>query len=151
MAALLDTVPAPRTAYDEDAPALDRDTVLRRYTRHVNTSLAGIARMVAAPVETRSAGTKVYGSDGEAYLDCGGFGVFLLGHCHPTVVGAVLVLGVGTWALAGASWWPAGVVGQLLVTAGAAAGAWYLVTRLLALRPRRRSSPEPGRLVRTGA
>lgn len=82
-------VPAQHTPYDETAPSLDRDTVLRRYSKHVNSALAGIARLVAAPVETRSAGTKVYGADGAAYLDCGGFGVFLLGHCHPTVVGAV--------------------------------------------------------------
>ncbi len=66
-----------------------RDLVLQRYTNHVNKSLAGLARMMAAPVEASSAGTKVYGDDGEAYLDCGGFGVFLLGHCHPTVVRAV--------------------------------------------------------------
>ncbi|MBV9161652.1 MAG: aspartate aminotransferase family protein [Pseudonocardiales bacterium] len=67
----------------------DRDVVLERYHRHVNTSLASLARMIGAPVETRSAGTKVYGADGEVYLDCGGFGVFLLGHCHPRVVRAV--------------------------------------------------------------
>lgn len=67
----------------------DRDRVLGRYTKHVNTSLASLARLVAAPVEVSAAGTKVYGSDGHAYLDCGGFGVFLLGHCHPRVVAAV--------------------------------------------------------------
>jgi putrescine aminotransferase len=66
-----------------------RDLVLQRYTNHVNKSLAGLARLMAAPVEISSAGTKVYGDDGETYLDCGGFGVFLLGHCHPTVVHAV--------------------------------------------------------------
>jgi putrescine aminotransferase len=67
----------------------DRDLVLRRYTKHVNTSLASLARLVASPVELRSSGTKVYGGDGKTYLDCGGFGVFLLGHCHPRVVAAV--------------------------------------------------------------
>jgi putrescine aminotransferase len=66
-----------------------RDTVLRRYSRHVNASLASLSRLLAAPVELRSAGTKVYGDDGKTYLDCGGFGVFLLGHCHPRVVAAV--------------------------------------------------------------
>jgi len=70
------------------APA-DRDRVLDRYTKHVNSSLASLARMVAAPVEVAAAGSKVYGSDGQTYLDCGGFGVFLLGHCHPAVVAAV--------------------------------------------------------------
>jgi len=70
------------------APA-DRDRVLDRYTRHVNKALASLARMVAAPVEVAAAGSKVRGSDGHTYLDCGGFGVFLLGHCHPAVVTAV--------------------------------------------------------------
>ena len=70
------------------APA-DREQVLDRYTRHVNKSLASLARLVAAPVEVAATGSKVRGSDGQAYLDCGGFGVFLLGHCHPAVVAAV--------------------------------------------------------------
>jgi putrescine aminotransferase len=66
-----------------------RDQVLARYTRHVNKSLASLARLIAAPVEVAAAGSKVLGSDGHTYLDCGGFGVFLLGHCHPAVVAAV--------------------------------------------------------------
>ena len=66
-----------------------RDRVLDQYTRHVNSSLATLARLVAAPVEMAAVGSKVLGSDGHAYLDCGGFGVFLLGHCHPVVVAAV--------------------------------------------------------------
>ena len=67
----------------------DRDRVIDRYTKHVNKSLASLARLVAAPVEVAAAGSKVHGSDGHTYLDCGGFGVFLLGHCHPVVVTAV--------------------------------------------------------------
>ena len=67
----------------------DRDRVLDRYTKHVNKSLASLARFVAAPVEVAAAGSKVRGSDGHTYLDCGGFGVFLLGHCPPAVVAAV--------------------------------------------------------------
>jgi putrescine aminotransferase len=65
------------------------DQVLDRYARHVNKSLASLARLVATPVEVAAAGSKVQGSDGHAYLDCGGFGVFLLGHCHPVVVATV--------------------------------------------------------------
>src|SRR5271167_4354721 len=67
----------------------NRDQVLDRYTNHVNKSLASLARLVAAPVEMAATGSKVRGSDGHTYLDCGGFGVFLLGHCHPAVVAAV--------------------------------------------------------------
>ena len=66
-----------------------RDLVLDRYHRHVNTSLARLGQLLDAPVEVRSAGTRVYGDDGREYLDCGGFGVFLLGHSHPVVVQAV--------------------------------------------------------------
>jgi putrescine aminotransferase len=68
---------------------MDRDVVLAQYTRHVNASLASIARLVSSPVEMAARGTMVQGSDGKTYLDCGGFGVFLLGHCHPAVVAAV--------------------------------------------------------------
>jgi putrescine aminotransferase len=68
---------------------MDRDVVLAQYTRHVSSSLANIARLVSSPVELAAQGTTVHGSDGRSYLDCGGFGVFLLGHCHPTVVAAV--------------------------------------------------------------
>jgi putrescine aminotransferase len=70
-------------------PHHDRDLVLARYGAHVSTGLAGLARLIAAPVEVRSEGSKVFGSDGHTYLDCGGFGVFLLGHRHPAVVAAV--------------------------------------------------------------
>jgi putrescine aminotransferase len=66
-----------------------RDRVLDHYAKHVNSSLASLARLIAAPVEVAAAGSKVQGSDGHTYLDCGGFGVFLLGHCHPAVVAAV--------------------------------------------------------------
>jgi putrescine aminotransferase len=83
-------MPGPsRQRWPEVNGSSDRDRVLGRYAKHVNKALASVARLVAAPVEASAAGTKVYGSDGHAYLDCGGFGVFLLGHCHPTVVAAV--------------------------------------------------------------
>ncbi|HLY84626.1 MAG TPA: aminotransferase class III-fold pyridoxal phosphate-dependent enzyme [Acidimicrobiales bacterium] len=72
-----------------DPASHERDAVLDRYSRHVNKALASLCRLVGAPVEVRSAGTKVYGGNGDEYLDCGGFGVFLLGHCHPKVVSAV--------------------------------------------------------------
>ena len=49
-----------------------RDHVLDRYAKHVNKSLASLARLVAAPVEVAAAGSKVRGGDGQAYLDCGG-------------------------------------------------------------------------------
>src|SRR4051794_41811152 len=70
------------------APDL-RTVTLERTSRHVNRGVATLGRLIAAPVEQRSAGTKVYADDGHTYLDCGGFGGFLLGPCHPAVVSAV--------------------------------------------------------------
>lgn len=72
-------------------PALDehRDLVLGRYRRHVNKTLGRLARLTNSPVELSASGATVRGSDGVDYLDCGGYGVFLLGHCHPAVVAAV--------------------------------------------------------------
>jgi putrescine aminotransferase len=67
----------------------ERDLVLARYGAHVSTGLASLARLLSVPVEVSAMGSKVRGSDGHTYLDCGGFGVFLLGHCHPGVVAAV--------------------------------------------------------------
>ncbi len=66
-----------------------RDAVLRQYQRHVNTGLAKLAKVAGLPVETRSDGCFVFDQDGEPYLDCGGYSVFLLGHRHPRVVEAV--------------------------------------------------------------
>jgi len=61
----------------------DRATVLARYRAHVSTSLATIAEILGAPLEVRSLGTRVYDEHDTPYLDCGGYGVFLLGHRHP--------------------------------------------------------------------
>jgi putrescine aminotransferase len=66
----------------------DRAAVLQAYRRHVNKGLASLAQMLAAPVEVGSSGPLVFAADGETYLDCGGYGVFILGHCHPKVVEA---------------------------------------------------------------
>jgi putrescine aminotransferase len=66
-----------------------RDLVLGRYDRHVNRALATLARLMAAPLEVRSEGSRLWDEEGREWLDCGGFGVFLLGHRHPKVVEAV--------------------------------------------------------------
>jgi putrescine aminotransferase len=66
-----------------------REEVIERYRRHVNRGFAGLASVLALPVGARSAGCWVFDEAGEAYLDCGGYGVFLHGHCHPVIVEAV--------------------------------------------------------------
>ncbi len=66
----------------------DRAAVLTVYKRHVNRGLARLGHLMGSPVEVRSEGCFVYDGEGTAYLDCGGYGVFILGHCHPAVVAA---------------------------------------------------------------
>lgn len=63
--------------------------VLALYRRHLSTGRARLAAVSGAAVEVRSAGSRVYDANGAEYLDCGGYGVFLVGHCHPRVVDAV--------------------------------------------------------------
>jgi putrescine aminotransferase len=66
-----------------------REGVLESYRRHLNSGYARLAEYMALPVEVRSEGALVFDERGETYLDCGGYGVFILGHRHPHVVEAV--------------------------------------------------------------
>jgi putrescine aminotransferase len=66
-----------------------REDVIRRQRQHVNIGLARLADLMGTHVEVRSEGNYVFDENGERYLDCGGYGVFTLGHCHPTVIDAV--------------------------------------------------------------
>jgi putrescine aminotransferase len=68
---------------------IDRQLVLDRYTTHVNRTLSALASMIDAPIEVRSEGSRIWDEKGQEWLDCGGFGVFLLGRRHPRVVEAV--------------------------------------------------------------
>ncbi len=70
--------------------AAGRAAVLAAYHRHLSLGLARLAELMHAGVEARSQGVHVWDEDGERYLDCGGYGVFTLGHCHPHVVEAVV-------------------------------------------------------------
>jgi putrescine aminotransferase len=63
--------------------------VLQRHKRHVNKSLAKLAELMGTRVEVRSGGNYVFDERGEKYLSCGGYGVFIIGHGHPTVIQAV--------------------------------------------------------------
>ncbi|KAA2250154.1 aspartate aminotransferase family protein [Solihabitans fulvus] len=67
----------------------DRDEVLKLYDRHLGRATAKLAAQVDLPVEVRSAGARVWDEQDREYLDCGGYGVFLLGHRHPDVLKAV--------------------------------------------------------------
>ena len=70
--------------------AAERERVLKAYRRHLSLGMARLAELMHASVEARSSGPYVWDDGGQRYLDCGGYSVFLLGHCHPRVVEAVV-------------------------------------------------------------
>jgi putrescine aminotransferase len=51
--------------------------------------MAALAQLMNAHVEVLAEGSHVWDEEGTQYLDCGGYGVFLLGHRHPHIVDAV--------------------------------------------------------------
>ncbi|MEW2138872.1 aminotransferase class III-fold pyridoxal phosphate-dependent enzyme [Streptomyces sp. NPDC005409] len=84
------TLPAPARA---DAPVYTGAStadVLDVYRRHLSKGRARLASLTGAAMEVASEGSLVWGADGKEYLDCGGYGVFILGHRHPRVVDAVI-------------------------------------------------------------
>jgi putrescine aminotransferase len=64
--------------------------VAQGYRRHVSRGRARLAELTGGHVEVSSHGARVVDAEGREYLDCGGYGVFLLGHTHPAVVDAVI-------------------------------------------------------------
>jgi putrescine aminotransferase len=68
---------------------LTRDEVVALYERHLGVATAKLAQAVDLPVEARAEGCLVWDERGREYIDCGGYGVFLLGHRHPDVVAAL--------------------------------------------------------------
>lgn len=72
------------------APDLAAAEVLGIYRRHLSKGRARLASLTGAAMEIASEGSRVWDADGKEYLDCGGYGVFLLGHRHPRVVEAVI-------------------------------------------------------------
>jgi putrescine aminotransferase len=72
------------------ASATERARVLGLYHQHLSVGNARLAELMRADVEARSEGPYIWDAQGDRYLNCGGYGVFLLGHCHPRVVEAVV-------------------------------------------------------------
>jgi len=60
------------------------------YKRHLSKGRAMFGEVTGGLDEVMSAGAWVFSSDGRRLLDCGGYGVFLHGHRHPTVLAAVI-------------------------------------------------------------
>jgi putrescine aminotransferase len=64
--------------------------IISLYKRHLSRGRARLAEMAGGAMEISSQGTRIHAADGTEYLNCGGYGVFLLGHRHPKVTAAVI-------------------------------------------------------------
>ncbi|MEU0052736.1 aminotransferase class III-fold pyridoxal phosphate-dependent enzyme [Streptomyces sp. NPDC006309] len=60
------------------------------YRRHLSKGRASLSDLTGGALELSSHAAHVFGADGRRFLDCGGYGVFLVGHTHPIVVEAVV-------------------------------------------------------------
>lgn len=65
---------------------IERKAVVNMYRDHVNSGFAKLTELMQVPLQVTSNGCYVYDEAGEKYLDCGGYGVFLLGHSHPRII-----------------------------------------------------------------
>jgi putrescine aminotransferase len=63
--------------------------VTELYRRHLGEGQGRVAAMLNTPVEAAAHGATVVAADGRELLNCGGYGVFLLGAGHPVVLAAV--------------------------------------------------------------
>ncbi|HEY0166639.1 MAG TPA: aminotransferase class III-fold pyridoxal phosphate-dependent enzyme [Jatrophihabitans sp.] len=70
-------------------PVSDRAQTLQRYRQHLGEGAARVAESLQLPVEAYGEGAYVWDDTGRKYLQCGGYGVFLLGHRPPEVVAAL--------------------------------------------------------------
>ncbi|MEV0080126.1 aminotransferase class III-fold pyridoxal phosphate-dependent enzyme [Nocardia neocaledoniensis] len=69
---------------------MERAEIVELTRAHLGRGRAALAEFVHAPVEVASHGAIVETADGRSFIDCGGYAVFLLGHCPEPVVQAVV-------------------------------------------------------------
>jgi putrescine aminotransferase len=69
--------------------APSRTEVIARYEQFLGVANARFASAVELPIEVRAEGVRVWDDQGREYINCGGYGVFLLGHRHPDIVAAL--------------------------------------------------------------
>lgn len=74
---------------NQQAIVPEKRAVARAYSKYLNAGFGKMAEVLGLPVEVEGLGCKIWDEDGNQYLDCGGYGVFILGHRHPYVVEAV--------------------------------------------------------------
>ncbi|AZP17344.1 aspartate aminotransferase family protein [Streptomyces aquilus] len=76
------------TTYAE-APAGQEAEILQLYRAHLSKGRATLAELFGTHMEVESQGAWVTTSDGERFLNAGGYGVFIMGARHPLVMEAV--------------------------------------------------------------
>jgi putrescine aminotransferase len=84
------SVTAPVPTAESAGTGLDFDAVARMTRKHLNKGRASIGEILGSHIEVASEGAYLYSHDGLRYLQCGGYGVFILGHRHPAVTAAVV-------------------------------------------------------------
>ncbi len=63
-----------------------RESVLNAHKECVNSGFAKLMDFMNVPLQVKAKNAYVYDENETEYLDCGGYGVFLLGHSHPRIV-----------------------------------------------------------------
>lgn len=63
-----------------------RSQCISQYERYINKAQARLLKFLDAPCELRSEGALIFDENDEPFLNCGGYGVFFLGHTHPAVI-----------------------------------------------------------------
>lgn len=82
---------APLSAATQGEEAeFDVEEIVSLTRAHLSKGRASLAEILGGHSEAASEGCYVYGHDGRRYLECGGYGVFILGHRHPAVTAAVV-------------------------------------------------------------
>ncbi|OEV05761.1 aspartate aminotransferase family protein [Streptomyces oceani] len=86
----IDTAPPQNPSARTDASGFDFHEVVKTSRAHLNKGRAAVAEMLGGHSEVASEGAYLFGHDGRRYLECGGYGVFILGHRNPSVTSAVV-------------------------------------------------------------
>ena len=85
----IDTTPATGPLGTPATPDTEGQ-ILALYRAHLSKGRATVAELFGSHMEVASSGTWLQTSDGERFLNCGGYGVFIMGAKHPIVMDAVL-------------------------------------------------------------
>src|ERR1700756_2616160 len=60
--------------------------ILGLYRKHLSKGRATVAELFGSHMEVESSGARLRTSDGKEYLNCSGYGVFVMGARHPRVM-----------------------------------------------------------------